>query len=192
MVDRTNKQQPVLMADEKHVTMISSPVASTAGPPGSGPGPGPGPVAHKDLIHAKVHSVRYVFRKMTWPLFSAWMISALVNIIFGYETTSFGGVQSIPAFAKKFGQKTAPGTYALSPARASYTSSTAFAGKLIGALIAPFIIERWGHRIGFWILVVVVWVGVIIEASANEVAQFIVGRIIIYLRFAALGRDYLD
>ena len=173
------------MADEKYNTMTTAPAVSTAGR-------GRGPLTHKDRIHAKVHSVRYVFRKMTWPLFSAWMISALVNIIFGYETTSFGGVQSIPAFVKKFGQETAPGTYTLSAARASYTSSTAFAGKLIGALVAPFLIERWGHRIGFWILVVVVWIGVVIEASANEIAQFIVGRIIIYFRFVALERRYSD
>jgi MFS transporter, SP family, sugar:H+ symporter len=175
------------MADEKHNTTITAPATSTAESPGSGPGN----VTHKDRIHAKVHSVRYVFRKMTWPLFSAWMISALVNIIFGYETTSFGGVQSIPAFIKEFGEETAPGKYTLSPARASYTSSTAFAGKLIGALIAPFLIERWGHRVGFWILVVVVWIGIIIEASAKEIAQFIVGRIIIYFRFVVLERVYL-
>lgn len=76
----------------------------------------------------------------------------------------------------------------LSCARLVHTSSTAFAGKLVGALLAPFLIERWGHRVGFWILVVVVWVGIIIEATAHEVAQFIVGRIIIYFRFCRQGR----
>lgn len=167
------------MTDEKHTTMTTAPAASTGAVPGSGPVP----ATHKDRAHAKVQSMKYVFRKMTWPLFSAWIISALINIIFGYETTSFGGVQSIPAFDRKFGQKTASGTYALSAARASYTSSTAFAGKLIGSLVAPFFVERWGHRIAIWILVVVVWIGVIIEASSNHIAQFIVGRIIIYFRF---------
>ena len=172
------------MAFEKN---DSSPTTAAPAAPltGAGPGAGPGhgPVTHTDRIHAKVQSMRYVYNKMTWPLFSTWMISALVNIIFGYETTSFGGVQSIPAFVKQFGDKTAKGTYVLSAARASYTSSTAFAGKLIGALISPYIVERWGHRIAFWILVVVVWIGVIIEASSKNIAQFIVGRIIIYFRF---------
>lgn len=173
------------MADEKQNNMTENTMAAASS------GSPPGPLTTNDRIRAKVHSMRYVFSKMTWPLFSAWMISALVNIIFGYETTSFGGVQSIPAFAKEFGEKTKKG-YALSPARASYTSSTAFAGKLIGALVAPFIIERWGHRVGFWILVVVVWIGIIIEATSKEIGQFIVGRIIIYFRFVALEGAYLD
>ena len=86
-------------------------------------------------VDSKIESARFVFRKMTGRLFMVWMISALVNIIFGYETTSFSGLQSIPAFAKEYGSKTATGTYALSPARASYTSSTAFVGKLLGSLV---------------------------------------------------------
>ena len=90
-------------------------------------------------VNRKVESVQYVFRKMTWALFSCWMITALVNIVFGYETTSFSGVQSIPAFAKEFGSKTPKGAYALSPARASYTSSTAFAGKLVGSLVSKYL-----------------------------------------------------
>ncbi|OAA65780.1 General substrate transporter [Niveomyces insectorum RCEF 264] len=135
-----------------------------------------------DKARAKVESARYVFQKMTWPLFSAWMISALINIIFGYETTSFSGVQSIPGFAREFGSQTGPNKWALSAARASYTSSTAFAGKLVGSLVAPFVVERWGHRIAIWLLVVVVWLGIIIEATSKNIAQFIVGRIIIYFR----------
>lgn len=86
-------------------------------------------------VGAKVHSFQYVFGKMTVRLFVAWMITALVNIVFGYETTSFSGVQSIPAFAKEFGSKTGPDEWALSAARASYTSSSAFAGKLVGSLV---------------------------------------------------------
>lgn len=78
---------------------------------------------------------RHVFGKMTPMLFLCWMVTAQVNIIFGYETTGFSGVQSIPGFAREFGSETKPGKWALSPARASYTSSTAFAGKLVGSLV---------------------------------------------------------
>ena len=84
---------------------------------------------------AKVDSFRYVFRKMTTRLFVSWMITAMVNIVFGYETTSFAGVQSIPAFEREFGSEVKPGEWALSAARASYTASTAFAGKLLGSLL---------------------------------------------------------
>lgn len=134
-------------------------------------------------IDTKVESFRHVFEKMTLPLFTCWMITALVNIVFGYETTSFAGVQSIPAFAKEFGNTVAPGEWSLSPARASYTSSTAFAGKLLGSLSAPFLVERWGHRIGIWVAMSVALVGVILESTASvssSIAHFIVGRIVVY------------
>ena len=98
------------------------------------PGQG-GAIATSEVVGAKVESLRYVFRKMTWPLFGAWMITALINIIFGYETTAFSGVQSIPAFAKEFGTQTGPNQWALSAKRASYTSSSAFSGKLVGSLV---------------------------------------------------------
>lgn len=96
--------------------------------------PSGGPIAASERATAKVQSVRYVFRKMTWRLFAAWIITALINIIFGYETTSFSGLQSIPAFAKKYGAES-DGAWALSPARASYTASSAFGGKLLGSLV---------------------------------------------------------
>ncbi|ERS95112.1 hypothetical protein HMPREF1624_08604 [Sporothrix schenckii ATCC 58251] len=155
---------------------------SVAAPADAAAGASPPPLSARQRARNNILSARYVFQKMTWPLFSAWMISALINIIFGYETTSFSGVQSIPGFTREFGAETKPGSgkYALSPARASYTSSTAFAGKLVGALVAPFLVERWGHKVAIWTLVVVVWVGIIIESTSKSIAQFIVGRIIIY------------
>lgn len=83
----------------------------------------------------RVDTLQYVFRKMTVPLFVSWIITALVNIVFGYETTSFSGVQSIPAFAREFGSQVGPNEWSLSAARASYTSSSAFGGKLLGSLV---------------------------------------------------------
>jgi hypothetical protein len=102
------------------------------------------------MVGVKVDTLRYVFRKMTWPLFLSWMITALVNVVFGYETTSFSGVQSIPAFAMEFGSEGKDGTWALSPARASYTSSSAFAGKLVGAVVrtSPSILALGAGRKG--------------------------------------------
>lgn len=82
---------------------------------------------------------KVLFEKMTPVLFVSWMITAQINIIFGYETTSFSGVQSMPSFAKEFGSQDSSGKWALSAARASYTSSTAFAGKLIGSLVYGFV-----------------------------------------------------
>lgn len=64
------------------------------------------------------------------------MLTSLLNIHFGYDTTSFAGVQSIPAFAQKFGSRQSDGSYALSASRASFMSSVAFAGKILGAIVS--------------------------------------------------------
>ena len=94
-----------------------------------------GNVRQNSKMGTKIATFHYVFQKMTVSLFVTWMITAMVNIIFGYETTSFSGVQSIPAFAKEFGTEVKPKKWALSAARASYTSSLAFVGKLLGSLV---------------------------------------------------------
>ncbi|KAJ5602258.1 sugar transporter [Penicillium lagena] len=125
-------------------------------------------------------SRKVLFEKMTPILFLSWMVTAQINIIFGYETTSFSGVQSMPSFATEFGSQDSSGKWALSAARASYTSSTAFAGKLIGSLVAPRIIERLGHRWAIWILLIIVWIGIILESTSRHIEQFIVGRIVVY------------
>jgi SP family sugar:H+ symporter-like MFS transporter len=78
-----------------------------------------------------------LFRKMTFRLFVASVVTALMNLILGIDTTSFGGVQNIPAFQKEFGTRSATGTYALSPSRASFMSSVAFSGKFVGTLVRP-------------------------------------------------------
>lgn len=81
-------------------------------------------------------SIRQVFKKMTPALFTAWMITSLLNVMFGYDTTSFAGVQSIPAFACEFGSyDPEQDACALSPSRASFMSSVGFAGKLVGTLV---------------------------------------------------------
>lgn len=79
--------------------------------------------------------LRWVFQKMTIVLFFSWMTTSLLNIMFGYDTTSFAGVQSIPSFAREFGSQDGDGSYALSASRASFMSSIGFAGKLLGAMV---------------------------------------------------------
>ena len=132
--------------------------------------------------------LQWVFSKMTLVLFSAWMITALLNISFGYDTTSFGGVQSIPAFAKEFGGLKGDGTYALSASRASFMSSVAFAGKLLGAMTAPMPVEWFGHRYVLWVACLILFIGVILECTAHSVAQFVIGRCIVYYRYTLQAR----
>jgi hypothetical protein len=60
----------------------------------------------------------------------------MLNMLFGFDTTSFSGVQSIPAFIDQFGNAVKPdGSSAISAARVSFMSSVAFVGKFFGTLV---------------------------------------------------------
>ena len=118
---------------------------------------------------------------MTVTLFLSCFVTALLNMLFGFDTTSFAGVQSIPAFARQFGTPIGKnGSYKLSSSRASFMSSVGFAGKFCGTLSAPLYIERFGHRYTIWVLCIISFVGITVECTAHQVAQFVIGRIIVY------------
>ena len=119
---------------------------------------------------------------MTPRLFACCLITALLNMLFGFDVVSFAGVQSIPAFARQFGSPIGEnGTYQLSASRASFMSSIGFAGKIVGTFTAPLFLERLGHRRTIWILCGISFVGVVIECTSKAVAQFVVGRVIVYI-----------
>ena len=125
-----------------------------------------------------------VFRKFTFTLWVACATTSLLNVLFGYDTTSFGGVQAIPGFTRHFGDAMSDsGASALSASRASFMSSIAFVGKFIGVLAVPVFIEMVGHRIAIWTTCLMSFVGIIIECTAGPVSQFVVGRIIVYFRY---------
>ncbi|OQV00416.1 hypothetical protein CLAIMM_05911 [Cladophialophora immunda] len=129
----------------------------------------------------KAGGFRSVLAKMTWPLFFCSFVTAMLNMLFGFDTTSFAGVQSIPAFERQFGTPSGTdGSYALSASRASFISSVAFAGKFCGTLTAPLYIERIGHRYTIWVLCLISFIGVILECTAHKVSQFVIGRIVVY------------
>lgn len=92
------------------------------------------------LWWAPFEKIYDVFRKMTWKLFFIWMLTSVLNIMFGYDSTSFSGLQNIPSFAREFGTpNSSDGSYGLSASRASFMSSVGFAGKLLGTLVCAFL-----------------------------------------------------
>lgn len=120
-------------------------------------------------------------QSMTPRLFACCLVTALLNMLFGFDVTSFAGVQSIPAFARQFGSPIGNGEYQPSASRASFMSSIEFAGKIIRTFTAPVFLERLGHKRTIWILCCIGLAGVIIECTAKAVAHFVVGRVIVYI-----------
>ncbi|KAL2795192.1 general substrate transporter [Aspergillus keveii] len=119
------------------------------------------------------------------------------DMLFGYDTGSFGGILGNPGFINQFGTYN-PETqkYAIDSLHTSLLSSLAFIGKFLGCFFAGPAIERFGHRIVFQALSVISIIGVIIEITAADTApgtgrfaQFIVGRIIVYISVGLVEVD---
>ncbi|KAJ5818353.1 hypothetical protein N7474_003944 [Penicillium riverlandense] len=119
------------------------------------------------------------------------------DMLFGYDTASFGGILANPGFLKQFGEYD-PSTqsYALDSVHISLMSSLPFIGKFLGCFIAGPAIERFGHRVVFFGLSIVSVIGIIVEMTAagtsegsGRFAQFVVGRIIVYISVGLVEVD---
>ncbi|ETS85092.1 hypothetical protein PFICI_03117 [Pestalotiopsis fici W106-1] len=111
------------------------------------------------------------------------------DLLFGYDTESFGGILANPGFIRQFGKYNEESrTYAFDSLHTSLLSSLAFIGKFIGCFSAGPLIEKFGHRIVFFGLSVVSLIGIVLEIAAADTgvltgrfAQFVVGRVIVYI-----------
>ncbi|KAL4862119.1 general substrate transporter [Aspergillus spectabilis] len=109
------------------------------------------------------------------------------DMLFGYDTGSFGGILGNPGFIRQFGSyHHDTESYAIDSLHTSLISSLAFIGKFIGCFCAGPAIEKYGHRVVFYALSVISILGVIIEITATDsgpgtgrFAQFVIGRIIV-------------
>ncbi|RSL59922.1 hypothetical protein CEP54_007014 [Fusarium duplospermum] len=119
------------------------------------------------------------------------------DMLFGFDTGSFGGILANPGFINQFGKYNAEtGKYAFDSAHTSIMSSIPFIGKFLGCLVAGPAIERYGHRMVFVILSVISFIGVILEITAADTgagsgrfAQFLIGRVIVYISVGLVEVD---
>ncbi|KAH8891220.1 putative sugar transporter [Thozetella sp. PMI_491] len=119
------------------------------------------------------------------------------DMLFGFDTGTFGGILANPGFIRQFGSyDVKTNAYAFDSLRISLMSSLAFIGKFIGCFVAGPAIERFGHRAVFFGLSAVSVIGVIIELTSADTdpgsgrfAQFIIGRIIVYISVGLVEVD---
>ncbi|KAI5464230.1 general substrate transporter [Mariannaea sp. PMI_226] len=98
---------------------------------------------------------------------------------FGYDVGNFGGVQGMQSFTKKFGEYNEKiGIYALPPWLSSLMTSLPFFGKALGAISCGWVAKRWGRRMAIICLVVLSYIGVLLQTTATTSAQFTIGRFI--------------
>ncbi|CAI4214322.1 unnamed protein product [Parascedosporium putredinis] len=130
---------------------------------------------------AGIFATRAAFATATPKLFLFCLIYALGSIFFGYDGASFGGVQAMSPFLRKFGKyNEAKGTYTLPKQLASLMNSLPLIGKFTGTIIVGPIIEKIGHRWTMMFTCGVQIIGPIIQVTSNNPAQFIVGRFLVY------------
>ncbi|GAA5914320.1 hypothetical protein JCM6882_008160 [Rhodosporidiobolus microsporus] len=128
------------------------------------------------------------FRHFTPILLLSCLCLTFGDLLFGYDTASFGGLQANPGFVRAFGElNEATGQYGFTATTRALLTSLAFVGKFIGCAISGTVIERIGHRWTFVALSVLSYFGIVIEITAGfgaaqggRVAQFIIGRIVVY------------
>ncbi|KAF5009431.1 hypothetical protein FDECE_4363 [Fusarium decemcellulare] len=119
------------------------------------------------------------------------------DMLFGFDTGSFGGILANPGFINQFGkQNPDTGKYAFDSTHTSLMSSIPFIGKFLGCFFAGPAIERYGHRVVFFILSIISFVGVIMEITAADTgagsgrfAQFVIGRVIVYISVGLVEVD---
>ncbi|KAJ5983457.1 hypothetical protein N7481_005556 [Penicillium waksmanii] len=138
------------------------------------------------------------FRSMAAPmlLFSCFCLLT-GDMLFGFDTGSFGGILGNPGFVNQFGTyQPETQTYKISSLNTSLLSSLAFIGKFFGCLAAGPAIEKYGHRMVLYALSVISIIGVIVEITAADIGpgtgrlvQFIVGRIIVYISIGLVEVD---
>ncbi|KAM0331477.1 hypothetical protein ACHAQA_003153 [Verticillium albo-atrum] len=125
------------------------------------------------------------FRKFTPMVVFITMYMALASFNFGFDVGTFGGVQGMQPFAKRFGKWDEKiQLYALPASLSAIMTATPFLGKLVGVIACGPVAERWGRKKAMLILAIVSLVGCTLQTSAHSAAQFTAGRII---NFATTG-----
>lgn len=139
-----------------------------------------------------VFAGRAAYSTATPRLFMICCIYSLGSIFFGYDGASFGGVQAMTPFLRRFGTHNAKtGKYILASNLQSLLNSLPLLGKFLGAIIVGPIIERVGHRWTMYLTCVIQVVGPIIQVTSKAPAQFIVGRFLVYTAVGLVENVYV-
>ncbi|KAH8901655.1 general substrate transporter [Thozetella sp. PMI_491] len=124
-------------------------------------------------------SVQQRLKELNWTLAFVMFYMASCAFNFGYDVGNFGSVQGMQSFARKFGEYNATtGLYALPAWLSSLMTSLPFLGKALGAMSCGWVAERFGRRMAILGLVVLSYIGVLLQTTATTAGQFTTGRFI--------------
>lgn len=122
------------------------------------------------------------FKTVTPRLLFICIVYSFGSVFFGYDSASFSGVQAFSPFLHTFGTYNAKkNAYALTTQNSALLNSLPLLGKLVGSLAVGPSVERYGHRITMFGTCLIQIVGAVVQVTSKKTAQFIVGRLIVYL-----------
>ncbi|CAK7206854.1 hypothetical protein SEUCBS139899_009660 [Sporothrix eucalyptigena] len=125
---------------------------------------------------------RAAFKTATPRLLFICIVYAFGSVFFGYDSASFSGVQAMSPYLRQFGTyNAAKKTYALTTQNSALLNSLPLLGKLVGSLAVGPLVEKYGHRSTMVGTCLIQIVGAVVQVTSKATAQFIVGRLLVYL-----------
>ncbi|KAH8888986.1 general substrate transporter [Thozetella sp. PMI_491] len=119
------------------------------------------------------------FRDFNGTIVFIMLYMSACSFNFGYDVGNFSGVQGMQSFAKKFGEYSpSTNTWDLPGWLSSLMTSIPFLGKALGAVACGPIAEKWGRKTAILILIVLSFIGVLLQTTATTAAQFTLGRVV--------------
>ncbi|KAL3496388.1 general substrate transporter [Aspergillus germanicus] len=122
-------------------------------------------------------------RNLPWLVWMVVVFGSISSAGFGFDQAWWASVLSSPQFIQNFGTVD-PITHerVLSSYQQSLGTGLGYVGVIIGILCGSPMNERLGRKNTLWIQSAIVTAGIIIEATCKtSFAQFIVGKLIVYL-----------
>ncbi|KIX07346.1 uncharacterized protein Z518_01999 [Rhinocladiella mackenziei CBS 650.93] len=133
------------------------------------------------ISNGKTEPIFTRLRKFTPRLVFMMFFLSIAAFNFGYDQGNFSGLQALDSFEKRFGRyNEKKERYQLPSYLQSLMTSTPYLGKLLGTWTCGPLSERLGRKKMMAIIVLISYVGVVLEITASTGAQFTVGRIVCF------------
>jgi MFS family permease len=92
------------------------------------------------------------------------------SVSIAYDGSVIGSLNAMPTYLNYF---------TLNTTTISLNTAAVFMGAVLMCLTAPYIINTWGRKRGILISALIQIVGTILQGAAQNIAMFIVGRIVV-------------
>jgi MFS family permease len=125
---------------------------------------------------------QHLYQDLNWRLILVGLSSSLGAMGFGFDNGWWGGALGLSQFQEKYGAyDEGEHRWAIPSNKTSVGTGTGSAGIILGCIIAPIITAKYGRKMGFLGITILMCTGVLLETTAiTSYWQLVVGRIIVY------------